>query len=215
MKSRLGVDSCCTQAAAQWWLVATSPSGETKLAEQPRSRTAERITWCNHSSVTATPWAARRRALGKLSKVHIPSSPFARQGSSVASATLRRTMRATAFMEVTARSLQASGGAEKGRRGTGTLVGPCPGPYTDDKGGTTDGRRGITRGGRGGARGDPDPAGLAADRADAAAARVCACGAAAPPAAPAAPRPGARRARFGAGAHRGGAGARPAPPPPR
>src|SRR4051794_24729163 len=82
MKSRSRVDSCWTQEAAQWWLVATRPSGETKLAEQPRNRTAERIRCRSHSSLAEKPWAALTLALGKLSKVHIPSSaPAARPRS--------------------------------------------------------------------------------------------------------------------------------------
>src|SRR5262245_54903098 len=63
------------QEWAQWWLVITSPSAETKLAEQPWARRAEdRRTCSSQASSTLTPYFCLTLSLGKLLKVHIPSS---------------------------------------------------------------------------------------------------------------------------------------------
>src|SRR5262249_21094924 len=60
---------------AQWWLVITSPSGETKLPEHPSARrTLDRRTWSSQAWSGENPCVFWTRALGKVSKVHIPSS---------------------------------------------------------------------------------------------------------------------------------------------
>src|SRR5579864_5759649 len=59
----------------QWWLVTTSPSGDTTEAEQPvDSRTAACCTRSSQAWSMATPYVAFTAAAGKLSKVHRPSS---------------------------------------------------------------------------------------------------------------------------------------------
>ena len=60
MKSTFGVESCCTQSRTQWWLVITSPSGDTKLAEQPPAIRAE------ESRTFVQPLLARREAVAGL-----------------------------------------------------------------------------------------------------------------------------------------------------
>src|SRR5262249_20206464 len=66
------------QRRAQWWLVITSPSGETKLPEHPcPSRTEESRTWSSHDWSGSNPYDFCTAALGKFSKVLIPSSAWA------------------------------------------------------------------------------------------------------------------------------------------
>src|SRR5258708_6796211 len=63
------------QPWAQWWLVITSPSGETKLPEQPpASRTDESRASSSHCESGAKPYFWATFFEGKLSYVHIPSS---------------------------------------------------------------------------------------------------------------------------------------------
>src|SRR4051812_32689553 len=71
---------------AQWWLVITSPSAETKLPEQPPARRAEeRRTWSSHAWSGAKPYFLLTACEGKLLKVHIPSSARAAEPASTAS----------------------------------------------------------------------------------------------------------------------------------
>src|SRR5579859_2613808 len=61
--------------AAQWWLVNTSPLGDTRLPEQPPARrTAESRTCSSHSSVGAKPCSLPTPSDGKSLSSHIPSS---------------------------------------------------------------------------------------------------------------------------------------------
>src|SRR5438046_811471 len=63
------------QEWAQWWLVITSPLGETKLAEQPPAmRADESRTWSSHASLTWTPYFCLICSRGGWLKVHMPSS---------------------------------------------------------------------------------------------------------------------------------------------
>ena len=56
-------------------ITSTSPLGETRLAEQPSaSRTEDNRTWSSHSLVGENPYFALSLSLGKLLKVHMPSS---------------------------------------------------------------------------------------------------------------------------------------------
>ncbi len=62
-------------SATQCWLVKISPSGETKLAEQPPvSRTAASRTRSSQAWSGAQPWTDLTFADGKASKAHMPSS---------------------------------------------------------------------------------------------------------------------------------------------
>ncbi len=66
------------QGWAQWWLVITSPWGDTMLAEQPwASRTEAARTFSNQLASGSKPYFAFTAATGKLSKVHMPSSAWA------------------------------------------------------------------------------------------------------------------------------------------
>ena len=69
------------QEWAQWWLVSTRPSGETKLAEQPwASRADDSRTWSSHFWSTLTPYFCLTLSAGKLLNVHMPSSARAAPG---------------------------------------------------------------------------------------------------------------------------------------
>src|SRR5713226_4991799 len=73
------------QLCAQWWLVITSPSGETNEPEQPpASRTEESCASESHFASGLKPCFFGTFALGKLSNVHIPSSARAASGSAAA-----------------------------------------------------------------------------------------------------------------------------------
>mmetsp|Transcript_6205 Transcript_6205/g.25083 ORF Transcript_6205/g.25083 Transcript_6205/m.25083 type:complete len:358 (+) Transcript_6205:2806-3879(+) len=74
-RSASGVDTCSTHPTAQWWLVSTRPSGDTKEAEQPPAIRAEpRITRWNQAGSRSTPSSALSLASGGLSRVHMPSA---------------------------------------------------------------------------------------------------------------------------------------------
>src|SRR5712664_4073069 len=89
------VESCSMQEWAQWWLVITSPSGETKLPEQPpASRTEESWASRSHCASGAKPYFCRTLAEGKLSRVHMPSSARA------ANARVTAARRTRCFIEV-------------------------------------------------------------------------------------------------------------------
>src|SRR5437868_3007161 len=76
--------------AAQWWLVITSPFGDTKLPEQPPAmRTAESRTCSSHSSLGAKPCSLPRRSEGKSLSSHIPSSVVRGCGAACVPASLR------------------------------------------------------------------------------------------------------------------------------
>src|SRR4051812_38453954 len=63
------------QLCAQWWLVITNPSGETKLPEQPpASRTELSCASESHCASGAKPYFCCTFFEGKLSYVHMPSS---------------------------------------------------------------------------------------------------------------------------------------------
>src|SRR5687768_6659535 len=82
------------QEWAQWWFVITSPSRDTKLAEQPcASRADESRRWSSHLSSTATPYFCWSLSLGKLLYVHIPSSAAVVRGASVRARSTAETTR--------------------------------------------------------------------------------------------------------------------------
>ncbi|MNE21789.1 hypothetical protein D3C80_1149660 [compost metagenome] len=58
----------------QWWLVRIRPSPETKEAEQPRRRTAALRTRSSQAWSMRVPYLSLTVWIGKLSKVHMPSS---------------------------------------------------------------------------------------------------------------------------------------------
>src|SRR5262245_47113640 len=68
--------------SAQWWLVITNPSADTKLAEHPCASRAEDSRRCSsHLSSTDTLYFCFSLSLGKLLYVHIPSSARTRAGA--------------------------------------------------------------------------------------------------------------------------------------
>src|SRR3954471_17934598 len=89
------------QLWAQWWLVITRPSGETKLPEQPpASRTELSCASESHCASGEKPYFCCTFFEGKLSYVHMPSSARAETAS------VRAQSRANLFI-----GLFSSGGA--------------------------------------------------------------------------------------------------------
>src|SRR5579862_2915893 len=84
-RSDWGVESDLTQSSTQWWLVSTSPPGDTNDAEQFDERSDARCTWSSQARLGLKPCACATFADGKLSKVHMPSSARALFGSAAAS----------------------------------------------------------------------------------------------------------------------------------
>ncbi|MNT39952.1 hypothetical protein D3C72_1762380 [compost metagenome] len=76
----------------QWWLVRIRPSPETNEAEQPCRRTAALRTPSSHDWSMRVPYLSLTVWIGKLSKVHMPSSASA--GVAVAPVTAAATPRA-------------------------------------------------------------------------------------------------------------------------
>src|SRR5512138_3856641 len=60
-----------------WWLVRTSPSGETNEPEAPPNEIEDRRRWSMNSWVIAKPYCFWRTSLGGLLKSHMPSSDAA------------------------------------------------------------------------------------------------------------------------------------------
>jgi hypothetical protein len=89
-RSRSLLESCARQLCTQWWFVSIKPSGDTKEAVQPESRTVARRTFSSHCGVISTPCFCFIAEAGKLSTVHMPSSAAASTGSAAMSEMKKR-----------------------------------------------------------------------------------------------------------------------------
>src|SRR5262245_59774340 len=88
-----------------WWLVITSPSGETKLADPPAPKRTEAFCRCSsHFASGAKPWRYSRSLVGGALNSHMPSSARARvaKAARAARAVVRMVVRMAHFSGVDA-----------------------------------------------------------------------------------------------------------------
>ena len=71
----------------QWWLVRIRPSPDTNDAEQPCRRTAAFRTRSSHDWSMRVPYLSFTVWMGKLSKVHMPSSARAAEAGALTTTT--------------------------------------------------------------------------------------------------------------------------------
>src|SRR5262245_27776486 len=81
-----------------WWLVMTSPSGETKLADPPAPKRTEDFCKCSsHFASGAKPWRVSRSLAGGALNSHMPSSARPGLDRATAIAAARKVVRMAQF----------------------------------------------------------------------------------------------------------------------